>query len=115
MHQHGERRRHFRATVRTEVWLGQDGIFTRSPAVISDLSERGAFIETGPVGGVGTVLSLRFRVPNADQELSCSAIVRHTRGDRGFGVEFLDMAAEDTERLRRFISNEVDQYLTEHR
>lgn len=113
--QRRERRKHYRTTVRTDVSIGQDGVFTRSHAVISELSERGAFIETDPIGGAGTVLSLRFRIPDAEQELSCTAIVRHTRGNLGFGVEFLDMPPDDRERLRQFVKAQVDAYLSEHR
>src|SRR5438128_1074506 len=40
-----EKRRHVRASLQTEVWLGQDGIFTHTSETLRDLSESGAFIE----------------------------------------------------------------------
>ena len=110
-----ERRRQHRTSVRTTVWIGQDGIFASSPVWILDLSEAGAFIEGIPAYAVGAVLSLRFRLPDDGSEVICTAIVRHTRGGRGLGVEFLDLTPETVLHLRQFIGQSIDEYLAEHR
>jgi c-di-GMP-binding flagellar brake protein YcgR len=100
-----ERRRFVRTPIETEIWLGQDGIFTRSPARLRDLSEGGAFIETRQRFAVGAILSLGFNLPSMSQRISCSVSVRSLRDDAGLGVEFLDMAPEDRQRVRAFIQD----------
>ena len=72
-------RRHPRTWLRTEIWLGQDGIFTRTPEVLRNLSERGAFIQTQQRFSKGTILSLRFRLPMTGKLLSTTVIVRNMR------------------------------------
>jgi hypothetical protein len=100
-----ERRRSVRTAIETEIWIGQDGIFTRSPERLLDLSEGGAFIETRQRFAVGTILSLGFNLPAVSQRISCSVSVRSLRDAAGLGVEFLDMAPEDRQRLRAFIQD----------
>src|SRR5437773_2007570 len=56
------RRKHPRASLQTEIWLGQDGIFTRTTETLRDLSEGGAFVETGQRFPVGSILNLRFKL-----------------------------------------------------
>lgn len=60
-----EKRKHVRVSLETEIWLGQDGIFTRTTERLRDLSEGGAFIASREVFAVGSVLSLRFKLPGA--------------------------------------------------
>ena len=92
-----------RVSVRTEVWLGQDGIFTRSEEWLSDLSLGGAFIESAPTANPGAVLNLRFQLPTSSAPIDCTAIVRHTRGGQGLGVEFVDLSPDSRARLRDFV------------
>lgn len=81
-----ERRRHQRFSLLTEIWLGQDGIFTRTSETLTDLSESGAFIETSQRYPTGAILSLRFRLPGTPDFISGTVIIRHTRGGTGLGV-----------------------------
>lgn len=99
-----ERRKYPRQTLTTEIWLGQDGIFTRANATLGDLSEGGAFIETSQRYSVGSLLSLRFKLPRALEFITCMIIVRNTRGGNGLGVEFLDLSPEDRQQIKTFIS-----------
>ena len=102
-------RHHPRAAVRTQIWLGQDGIFTRSPDVLRDLSERGAFIQTRQHFGLGSILSLRFDLPFSGHRISTTVIVRNLRESGGIGVEFLDLSPEDRTELRDFVGEQVER------
>jgi len=101
------RRQHTRLSFTTEIWLGQDGIFTRTDEQLSDLSLGGAFIESRQCYAVGSVLSLRFKLAKSQDFVTCTIIVRNTRGGRGLGVEFLDLSAEDRQRIKAFIEHQL--------
>ncbi|HWQ34002.1 MAG TPA: PilZ domain-containing protein [Blastocatellia bacterium] len=101
-----ERRQYSRLALMTEIWLGQDGIFTRTNETLADLSENGAFIETSQRYPVGAVLSLRFRLPGVQDFISCAVIIRHTKGGTGLGVEFLDLIPEDRQQIRTFLERQ---------
>src|SRR2546427_10714980 len=83
-----EKRRHVRASLQTEVWLGQDGIFTHTSETLRDLSESGAFIEASQGFALGSIIYLRFRLPYSGQLVSCSVIVRNIRQNGGFCCVF---------------------------
>jgi hypothetical protein len=105
-----ERRKHPRASIQSEVWLGQDGIFTRNPETLRDLSEGGAFIETGQRFSVGSVLSLRFTLPGFSRPISCAFAVRSLRGVDGLGIEFLDLSGEDQQHIREFVESRLFRF-----
>ena len=96
-----ENRVHRRVSIHTEVWRGEDGIFTRGNERLADLSVGGAFIQ-GAGTTTGSILSLRFKLPGSDGFLACTAMVRHTRSG-GLGVEFLDLSPDDLGRLAAFV------------
>ena len=101
-----EDRTHPRAALYTEIWLGQDGIFTRALGTPWDLSEGGAFIGTAERFPIGSVLSLRFMLPGARHLISCAASVRNLRnGGAGLGVKFLDMCQDDRRLVGGFVSH----------
>jgi c-di-GMP-binding flagellar brake protein YcgR len=100
-------RKHPRASIQTEIWLGQDGIFTRSPETLRDLSEGGAFVETKQRFPVGDILHLRFQLPGASSLISCSVCVRNLRGGTGLGVEFLDISPDDRQQIRNFVESQL--------
>lgn len=97
------RRKHPRISIQTELWIGQDGIFTRTSEHLRDLSVGGAFIQCEEVYPIGSVLSLRFKMPGAVNMISCSGIVRNMRLGEGFGVQFLDLSRENA----RFIEERI--------
>ena len=100
-----EKRTFARVSLHTEIWLGQDGIFTRTQRMLRDLSEGGAYIETSEQFPVGSVLSLRFMLPGADTMISCAVFVRNVReGGRGLGVEFLDLSPDARDLVGAFVS-----------
>ena len=98
-----ELRKHPRAAMKAEVWLGQDGIFTCTPETPSDLSEGGAFVETSQHFAPGSILSLRLKLPRTVQPISCTVTVRNLRGQTGMGVQFLDLCPESRQSVNSFI------------
>lgn len=100
-----EKRTHPRVALRTEIWLGQDGIFTKSQRTLRDLSEGGAFIETNEGFPIGSVLSLRFMLPGALALISCAVSVRNSRNGEGLGVQFLDISQNDRVLVGAFVNN----------
>ena len=90
-----------RVSIHTEVWRGEDGIFTRGHERLSNLSVAGAFIQSAGTT-TGSILNLRFRLPGSDDFITTTAIARHTR-DGGLGVEFLDLSPDNLERLAAFV------------
>lgn len=105
-----DRRQHPRLSVATELWIGQDGIFTRADEKLSDLSLGGAFIETSQHYSVGSVLSLRFKLPDGGRFLTCTAIVRNSRNSQGFGVQFLDLSPDDRWQLDSYIQKQCVEF-----
>ena len=104
-----ELRRHSRTELHTEIWLGQDGIFTRTPEILRDLSEGGAFVETSQRFSLGSTLHLRFKLPGASRLISCTVCVRHLHDASGLGVEFLDLSSEDRNQVSVFVENQLQQ------
>ena len=98
-----ERRTHLRVSLQTEIWIGQDGIFTNVRRVIRDLGSGGAFIETPELFSVGTVLNIRLRLPDTRGLLSGAVSVRHLGQGAGLGVQFLDLSPEDRELVNAFV------------
>ena len=92
-----------RVSIHTEVWRGEDGIFTRGNERLADLSVGGAFIQ-GAGTTTGNILNLRFRLSGTgtDDFITSTAIARHI-GDGGLGVEFLDLSPDNLERLAAFV------------
>ncbi len=94
---------HKRVSIHTEVWRGEDGIFTRGNERLTDLSVGGAFLYGHGVGTtVGSILSLRFRLTGSNDFITATAIGRNTH-DGGLGVEFLDLSPENRKRLKAFV------------
>ncbi len=94
-----------RVSLHTEIWLGQDGIFTKTRRTLRDLSEGGAFIETAEGFPIGSVLSLRFDLPGVRDLISCAVSVRNVRSDgTGLGVQFLDLSPDDRRLVTAFVS-----------
>ncbi len=98
-------RKHPRVSLQTELWIGQDGIFTRTDEFLRDLSIGGAFVQSRQVYSVGDVIYLRFKMPESATFASCSAIVRNMQHGDGFGVQFLDLSGENLRLLERHIDN----------
>lgn len=98
-------RKHPRVSLQTELWIGQDGIFTRTDEFLRDLSVGGAFVQSRQVYSVGSVINLRFKVPGGNNLATCSAIVRNMQQGDGFGVQFLDLSGDNLRLVERHIDS----------
>ena len=93
--------------MRTEIWIGEGGIFTRTPDVLRDLSDGGAFVQTQQQFAKGSILSLGFDLPFSGRRISATVVVRHRLEGTGIGVEFLDLTPEVQLELRHFVGEQV--------
>lgn len=100
-------RKYPRASLRTELWIGQDGIFTRTDEYLSDLSVGGAFVQTHQIFPVGAIVSLRFKVPTVTNLITCTAVVRNMGVGDGLGVEFLDLSRENRLHVETFVEKSL--------
>jgi twitching motility two-component system response regulator PilH len=78
------------------------------------LSSSGAYLKTDRPMRSGEHLFLRFHIPGDEREISCSGIVRNTTTEEaasisgpGFGVEFLEIARVDRDRLERYVRSQA--------
>ena len=101
-----EGRKHPRTSVRSEVSLGQDGIFTRTHELLRDLSEGGAFVETSQRFAIGSILNIQFTLPEVRRPISTTVAVRHLSEGVGFGVQFLDLSPEDRGVVSSFLARQ---------
>lgn len=90
--------------MRTDIWLGEGGIFTRTPDQLRDLNEDGAFVHTEQQFSVGSIVSLAFTSPASGRLLSSTVAVRHCHPGFGIGVQFLDLDAQDRAELQTYVS-----------
>ncbi len=96
-------RRSVRVNFTTEVWLGQDGVFTRTNERFGVLSVHGAFLELRHGFPIDSVLNLKFALPGNDGFITCTARVRNSRPGGGIGIEFLDLSPENRARIVTFV------------
>ncbi|HXG65916.1 MAG TPA: PilZ domain-containing protein [Blastocatellia bacterium] len=93
-----EKRRYKRLPLAQEVECEVNG---RAFAFRStDISAEGMFIET--LGSVpsGTVITVKFRLPQCEEAITATAQVCYVQERIGFGVRFLDLPLEHVERIR---------------
>jgi Tfp pilus assembly protein PilZ len=102
-------RQHHRVSLTTELWIGQDGIFTRTDELLRNLSVGGAFVQTGQVFAIGSILSFRFKVPNAVNFVSCTALVRNMVVGDGLGVQFLDLSSENVRHIEQYVKTALER------
>jgi hypothetical protein len=82
------------------VWY--EGENVRGETRISDLSVRGAYIETMAPLPVGATFMLAFTLPDGMViEAKCSVMHSHPRN--GMGVRFLSLSSEQSNYIRQFI------------
>ncbi|MFQ5816654.1 MAG: PilZ domain-containing protein [Terriglobia bacterium] len=82
-------------------------IFVEYPgyqAQIRDLSLGGAFIEDHRPIARGRVVQMRLLL-DGGTPIVAKAIVRRVEPDIGMGVEFIEMTADDRNRLREFVGD----------
>ena len=79
----------------------------RHSARITDLSEGGCYLDTVGEVMVGEIVAFRVLLPD-DDWLYLEGEVRHHSHGRGFGVRFIDLNEEQTEKLLRLLQIDRD-------
>jgi len=98
---HPERRRHPRCKVAIPVELHMPGVSTPSRTSAEEISLGGCYIETTFTVPVGTKLAMTLWLDDVPINVSCVVVTCHPQFGNGF--EFLEIRAEDRERLAKFI------------
>lgn len=91
--------------VATEVLGGE----VHAHGLLTVLSVGGGCVEVGQTVPVGTEVELRFTLPESDQEIVCSGIVRHELPERAIGLEFTKFAPGDQERIKEAVQTWLAQ------
>lgn len=100
-------REHPRVSLTTELWIGQDGIFTRADEFLRDLSIGGAFVQSRQVFPIGSILNFRFKLPNVTNFITCTGIVRNMEVGEGLGVQFLDLSGENLRQVQQYVEKTI--------
>lgn len=101
-------RKYRRVGLKTELWIGQDGIFTRTDEIMRDLSAGGAFVQSRQVFPIGSILNFRFRIPKVLNFVSCTAIVRNMEVGEGLGIQFLDLSGENLRHVEHYVKKSLE-------
>ncbi|MEN3331878.1 MAG: PilZ domain [Blastocatellia bacterium] len=95
-----ERRQAWRTGLVLDVWY--EGENVRGETRISDLSVRGAYIETMAPLPVGATFKLVFALPDS-MVIETEGTVVHSEPQSGMGVRFDSLSSEQTDYIRQFI------------
>lgn len=77
------------------------------PARLRDLSGEGAFVRTVEPFPVGEPIRLHFKLQERPVEVT--AVVRHSEGGYGMGIQFVIVQPRDREVLHRFLTSQLDR------
>ncbi len=77
------------------------GVSTPSRTSAEEISLGGCYIETTFTVAVGTTLAMKLWLDDVPIKVSCVVVTCHPQFGNGF--EFLEIGAEDRERLAKFI------------
>jgi PilZ domain len=95
-----ERRSRPRLSVSLDaVW---DGVKEKHSARVTDLSEGGCYLDTVGEVMTGEIVAFRVLLPD-DDWLYLEGEVKHHRHGYGFGVQFVELNDEQTEKLQRLL------------
>src|ERR687883_2001746 len=81
------------------VWQADE---ERHSARVTDLSEGGCYLDTVGEVMTGEIVAFRVLLPD-DEWLYLEGEVKHHRHGFGFGVQFVDLNDEQTERLTQLL------------
>jgi len=98
-----------RIALQTEVHMGSASNFYTG--FTGNISEGGLFVATYSVFPIGTRISLEFSLPDEGPAIAVQGEVRWTSdptpdgdGHVGLGLQFLDLAEEDRQRIEHFVA-----------
>jgi c-di-GMP-binding flagellar brake protein YcgR len=99
-HKTGNRRKHPRAKLATQVeWQGLSSL-----ALSRDVSVGGMFVETTDQPEAGSKVKVRFHLEDGGEIVMATAEVSYTVSRMGMGVRFVEMEPSDRERIDRYVS-----------
>ena len=99
-HKTGNRRKHPRAKLATQVeWQGLSSL-----ALSRDVSVGGMFVETTDQPEAGSKVKVRFHLEDGGKIVIATAEVSYTISRLGIGVRFIEIEPSDQERIERYIS-----------
>jgi hypothetical protein len=87
------------------LWDGKSGNYS---ARVTDLSERGCYVDTLGEATVGEILRFKLQLPTGDW-LDLIGEVAHETPPLGFGMRFIDLTDEQRETLCSLISHQEAQ------
>lgn len=74
-------------------------------AIAEDISEGGLRVKTANPLEEGSVVHLKFTLPNSERELTVNGVVRHVTPGAAMGVQFSDLAASELEAVKSYIAS----------
>jgi hypothetical protein len=83
------------------VWDGNSG---KHPARVTDLSEGGCYVDSLGESQVGEVLNIKLQMQNGEW-LELSGEVAHQMPPMGFGIRFVNLSAQQVEKLMEILSH----------
>lgn len=116
MNQRQERRRFIRRKTRVYGVFKSDIALDETEMLMTDMSMGGCFVKTEEPAAPGTIVTLRFVLPGDEAPLSVvGEVVWWRKGDQGgpprMGVRFVRVAEEDLEKLKRYLTELVEEEL----
>jgi Tfp pilus assembly protein PilZ len=81
------------------VWDGKSGNYT---ARVTDLSEGGCYVDTMGEAQIGEVIVFKLQLPDGEW-LDLSGEVCHQTPPLGFGLRFVELSDEQSEKLRSLL------------
>ena len=96
------------ASIVVDVSLAHGPQQTKRQAVIKVLGGGGAYLEIDESCPIGTVVLLRFKLPDDDKDVVCHGTVCNTVDGKGVGLEFLDIRSNDRDRLVEFVEGPAE-------
>ena len=98
-----ERRAKPRLSVSLDAVWDRDS--ARQTARITDLSEGGCYLDTVGEVMTGEIVAFRILLPDDDDDwLYLEGEVKHHRHGMGFGVQFVDLNDEQTDKLMQLLA-----------
>lgn len=77
--------------------------------VTENVSQGGLFVVSEKLPDIGTIMAVRFSLPGDPRAIECTGEVRWHRtgpddeGERGYGIRFIDLEEEASERITAFL------------
>lgn len=87
-----------------------------SDSLMSNLSQGGCYIRTPRVLPSGSTIHVKFKIPGLDITVEAVGAVRWANdggpeADRGMGVQFTEISAEDLLALKQYIAGQLESSL----